>query len=426
MRNFNKNIMKVLWLSNSAFVSEKTKVTGSWLQPMAEQIASFITLVNITNGIVEKPILGNFKKIKQWIIPTKASNYGQDASVETCSIVKDIIEKEKPDLVHIWGTENFWASIYRKGCIDVPTFLDVQGLLAPYTEYYYGGMSIKEIFQSIHMKEILMPSRTLFHKKEVFRRRGVAETANIKVFKHIAYQSQWVKNYLLFVNPKAKLYPTRIMLRSSFYDSVQWKYREVDDAPVVFSTCSAAVSYKGMHIIIKSISLLKEKYPNIKLKLAGNINVGQRLLDGYSVFLNSLVEKYNLKSNVIYLGALNENQIIEQLQNSNVCVIPSFIETYCLAFAESMIVGTPTIASFAGAMPELAENGREALFYNSVDYYACAGLIDRVLQDKELAESLSKNGRLRRMKENDKDACVKTQLEIYKEVLSNEHNQSNI
>lgn len=181
-----------------------------------------------------------------------------------------------------------------------------------------------------------------------------------------------------------------------------------------------------MHIIIKSISLLKEKYPNIKLKLAGNINVGQRLLDGYSVFLNSLVEKYNLKSNVIYLGALNENQIIEQLQNSNVCVIPSFIETYCLAFAESMIVGTPTIASFAGAMPELAENGLEALFYNSVDYYACAGLIDRVLQDKKLAEKLSENGRLRRMKENDRDACVKTQLEIYKEVLSNEHNQSNI
>lgn len=418
--------MKVLWLSHSAFVSEKTKATGSWVLSMAEQLSKLIEVVNVTEDSVDKPFLKQFQNIKQWIIPAKASNYGQEASLETCSIVKDVIEKEKPDLVHIWGTEKLWASIYRMGYIGVPTILDIQGLLAPYTDYYYGGLSIKEIFNSIHLKEILMPSRTLFHKKEVFRRRGVSETANIKEFKHIAYQSQWVKNYLLFINPKAYLYPTRIMLRSSFYDSVQWKYREVDDAPVVFSTCSAAVSYKGMHIIIKSISLLKEKYPNIKLKLAGNINVGQRLLDGYSVFLNSLVEKYNLKSNVIYLGALNENQIIEQLQNSNVCVIPSFIETYCLAFAESMIVGTPTIASFAGAMPELAENGLEALFYNSVDYYACAGLIDRVLQDKKLAEKLSENGRLRRMKENDRDACVKTQLEIYKEVLSNEHNQSNI
>ena len=414
--------MKVLWLSNSAFVSERTKVTGSWLQPMAEQLASSITLVNITDGIVEKLISGNFKNIKQWIIPAKASKYGQEASVETCSIVKDIIEKEKPDLVHIWGTEKFWASIYHKGYIDVPTILDIQGLLAPYTEYYYGGLSIKEIFESIHLKEILMPTRTLFHKKEIFRKRGVSETANVKSFKHISYQSQWVKNYISFVNPSATLYPTKIMLRKAFIESKKWNYHNVGDSPVVFSTCSAAVTYKGMHIIIKAIALLKTKYPKIKLKLAGNINVGNKLLDGYSVFLNNLIKKNGLEENVVYLGSLDENQIISHLQEANACVIPSFIETYCLAFAESMIVGTPTIASFAGAMPELAENGKEALFYNSVDYFTCAALIDKVLQDKELAERLSMNGRQRRMRENNMDAVVKTQLEIYENVLNNERN----
>lgn len=414
--------MKVLWLSNSAFVSERTKVTGSWLQPMAEQLASSITMVNITDGIVQKPISSNFKNIKQWIIPAKASNYGQEASSETCSIVKDIIEKEKPDLVHIWGTEKFWASIYRKGYIDVPTILDIQGLLAPYTEYYYGGLSIKEIFESIHLKEILMPTRTLFNKKEVFRKRGVSETANIKSFKHISYQSQWVKNYISFVNPSARLFPTKIMLRKAFIESQKWIFHNVGDSPIVFSTCSAAVTYKGMHIIIKAIALLKSKYPKIKLKLAGNINVGNKLLDGYSVFLNNLIKKYGLQENVIYLGSLDENQIIAHLQEANVCVIPSFIETYCLAFAESMIVGTPTIASFAGAMPELAENGKEALFYNSVDYYTCAALIDKVLQDKELADRLSVTGRARRMSENNMDAVVNTQLEIYENVLSNERN----
>lgn len=418
--------MKVLWLSNSAFVSEKTKETGSWLQPMAEQLASSITLVNVTDGIVEMPTSSNFKNIKQWIIPATVSNYGQEASTETCSIVKDIIEKEKPDLVHIWGTEKFWASIYRKGYIIAPAILEIQGLLAPYTEYYYGGLSIKEIFQSIHLKEIIMPSRTLFHKKEVFRKRGMSETANIKSFKHISYQSQWVKNYISFVNPSAILYPTKIMLRKAFLDSQKWNFHDVGDSPVVFSTCSAAVTYKGMHIIIKAVALLKSKYPNIKLKLAGSINIGDRLLDGYSVFLNNLIRMYGLQENVIYLGSLDENQIIAHLQEANACVIPSFIETYCLAFAESMIVGTPTIASFAGAMPELAENGKEALFYNSVDYYTCAAYIDKVLQDKRLAEKLSENGRARRMKENDIDIVVKTQLDIYNEVLSNEYSQSNL
>ena len=49
-----------------------------------------------------------------------------------------------------------------------------------------------------------------------------------------------------------------------------------------------------------------------------------------------------------------------------------FIETYCLSFAEAMIVGVPTVTSFTGAMPELARHGEESLFYNSIDYQTCA------------------------------------------------------
>lgn len=414
--------MKVLWLSNIAFSSQKLKATASWLQPMAEQLAKSVEMVNVSDGQVNKPTVSTLNKIKQWVIPFHATCYGQEASEETCLQVQRIIDEEKPDLVHLWGTEKYWASIYRKGYIHVPTILDIQGLLAPYTDYYYGGLSWKEIIKSIHLKEVLMPWRTLFHKREVFRKRGICETRNIKSFKYIAYQSQWVKNYLSYTHPSALLFPTKIILRKGFYESEKWGYKKTD-APVVFSTCSAAVSYKGMHIVIKAIALLKQQYPHIKLKLAGNINVGNKLLDGYSVFLNNLIKKHGLQENVIYLGSLDETQIIENLQHANACVIPSFVETYCLAFAESMMVGTPTIASYAGAMPELAVNGEEALFYNSMDYYSCAALIDKVIQDKKLAEHLSEKGRIRRMKENDITAVVSRQVEIYKEVLEYEHNK---
>lgn len=106
------------------------------------------------------------------------------------------------------------------------------------------------------------------------------------------------------------------MLRKAFIESQTWAFHNVGDSPIVFSTCSAAVTYKGMHIIIKAIALLKSKYPKIKLKLAGNINVGNKLLDGYSVFLNKLIKKYGLQENVIYLGSLDENQIITHLQEA--------------------------------------------------------------------------------------------------------------
>lgn len=211
--------MKVLWLSNIAFSSQKLKATASWLQPMAEQLAKSVEMVNVSDGQVNKPTVSTLNKIKQWVIPFHATCYGQEASEETCLQVQRIIDEEKPDLVHLWGTEKYWASIYRKGYIHVPTILDIQGLLAPYTDYYYGGLSWKEIIKSIHLKEVLMPWRTLFHKREVFRKRGICETRNIKSFKYIAYQSQWVKNYLSYTHPSALLFPTKIILRKGFYES---------------------------------------------------------------------------------------------------------------------------------------------------------------------------------------------------------------
>jgi len=230
-------------------------------------------------------------------------------------------------------------------------------------------------------------------------------------------QSDWVKCQVSIINPEANYYYTKIMLRDSFYKALPWEYKIPRDNPIIFSSCSAAVSYKGLHVLLKAIAVLKIKYPNIQLNLAGNINVGNRLQDGYSLFLNMLIKRYDLKDNVKFLGSLNENQIIDQLNKSNVCVVPSFIETYCLAFAEAMMIGIPSVVSYAGAMPELAINNEEALFYNSIDYRHCATLIDKLIQNQELAESLSKKSRKRRLLENDRNEVLKKQLDIYGSLL---------
>ena len=169
---------------------------------------------------------------------------------------------------------------------------------------------------------------------------------------------------------------------------------------------------------MKSIQLLKKKYSHIQLRIAGQMKIGNLLLDGYSKFILQLVNRYKLQQNILFLGPIDEIQIIKELQNSNVCVVPSFIETYCLSFAEAMIVGVPTVTSFTGAMPELARHGEESLFYNSIDYNTCATYIDQLIQNKELAEKLSVQARQRRFIENDPNTVVSTQLSIYKNIIT--------
>lgn len=207
------------------------------------------------------------------------------------------------------------------------------------------------------------------------------------------------------------------MLRDSFYNAKPWTFKKTD-SPIIFTTASGAIPYKGIHILFKSIQIIKKKYPKIQLRIAGQMKIGNLLIDGYSIYLEKLIQKYDLNQNIVLLGPLDETNIVKELQNCNVCVIPSFVETYCLAFAESLIIGVPTIATFVGAMPELATHNKECLFYNPLDFYMCAYYIDLLLTDKDLAEQISSNARKKRLLENDKKEVIINQLNIYENIIN--------
>lgn len=413
-------MIKIVWLCNARFTSKKIKFTGSWLQPLAERLQETgkVQIVNICRANVTSVIKENDGRIIQYVLPVrKAQKYGHVPDKLTISEIIDIVSLEQPDLIHIWGTESIWAYMNTILSKSFKTIMDIQGLLAPYSDYYYGGLTNREIFQSIHLKELLMPTRTLYYKRKIFKERGKQETKYLQTFTNISVQSDWVKNYIGFVAPNSKIYSTNIILRDGFYKAQPWVYKENKNAPIIYSSCAAAVPYKGMHILIKAVGLLKKKYPKIQLHLAGQINVGNKLLDGYSVYINKLIRRLDLVDNVCFLGSIDEDKIINELQKCSVSVVPSFIETYCLAFAESMIIGVPTVVSYTGAMPELAEHKKEALFYNSMDYYTMAGYIDELIRNRKLSDSISQNCRKRRLLENNPLKVVEQQLKIYNNII---------
>ena len=413
-------MIKVIWLCNARFTAEKIKFTGSWLQPLSEKLQQTgkVQIVNICRENVTSIIKENIGKITQYVLPIrKTQKYGHIPNKLTIREIINIVSLENPDIIHIWGTESIWAYMNPILSKSFKTIMDIQGLLAPCSNYYYGGMSNREILQSTHLKELLIPTRTLYNKRKIFRERGKQETKYLQTFTNISVQSEWVRNYIKFIAPHSKIYSTHIILRDGFYKAQPWIYKENKESPIIFSSCAAAVPYKGIHILIKAVGLLKKKYPNIQLHLAGQINVGNKLLDGYSVFINKLIRRLDLKNNMCFLGSIDEDKIINELQKCNVCVIPSFIETYCLAFAESMILGVPTIASYSSALPEFADHNRDALFYNSIDYYTLATYIDKLIQNRELAQTISTNCRRRRLIENEQQRVVDNQLSIYQNIL---------
>lgn len=412
--------MKILWLCNSRFTPNIIKTTGSWMQSLSEQLCQIEgnELYNISEYSGSTIIREKFNNIQQWCVPKDkhAKNNHQIASYEFCRDVADIIDSIKPDIVHIWGTETIYPSIYNKGYIKYPCLLEIQGLLSSSYHFYYGGLTFKEILKCVHLKELILPWRCLFFKRRVFKKRGITECESINKFKNIAVQSNWTLEQLHNINTDFKVYHSKIMLRKAFYEAEQWNYKQTG-APIIFTTASGAIPYKGIQIALKALLLIKKTYPKATLRIAGNMQIGNLLQDGFSIYINNLIHKYGLEDNVVLLGSVDANQIVDELQRCNVCLIPSFVETYCLAFAESMMVGVPTVVSYAGAMPELAKDKDEAVFYNSNDFISCSQRIIEIVKNKELSEHLSAKCRERRIIENNISLVVSNQMNVYNKIL---------
>ena len=409
---------RILWLSNVRFSSNSIKGTGTWLQPLAKALTQHYAIFHICcgteNAIKEELIDG----IKQYVLPNrKCISNTQIPDKETCKDVASIIKKITPDMIHVWGTEAKWAYMKVLGVYgSYKTLLDIQGLLQSCYEAYYGGLTTYEKFRCLGKKEILLPSRSIYYCRTIFKKKAIVEGKILGSYDNISYQSDWVRNRLLALNLKARLYSTKIIIRSEFFQN-KWKPTK-NSSPIVFTSSASATSYKGLHVLLKTCSLLKKKYPHFRLYIAGRLMIKSHgVLSGYESYLLSLVKKYKIEENIIFLGPLSIDQMISYQLQSDMCVVPSFVESYCLGLAESLALGLPSIAAYSAAMPTIAADKEEVIFYNPMDYADCAAKIIELFESKQKSLDMSLKSIKRRLEENEENIVVETQKNIYESII---------
>lgn len=409
---------KILWLSNCAFSEEKISATGTWIIAMGEALikSGEVELYNITYGNTKIIIRNDCHGINQWIIPNVKINSEGLPPKYIIDFIQVVEQEVNPDLIHIWGTEYYWGMLAAKNIILKPAILDIQGLLFAYAKVFYGGLSNSELIECIGVKELLLPKRLFYFRKQDFLKRGDREKYIINNVNFISVQSSWVKAHIKLENKNAQIFETGIILRNQFYEAEKWN--PGGDETIVFTSSSGSNMYKGLHVLFRAIAVLKKTIPTIRLHIAGSILYDKVLQDGYSSFLLKEAQRLNISDSLLWLGSIKEDEIINQLQKASVFVVPSYVETYCVALAEAMMLGVPCVVSYAGAMPELAQDNESALFFPVGDYMACAWNIESIINDDSLAKYLSFKAVTNREIKNNTQNIVKKQLEIYKTVIT--------
>lgn len=411
--------MKIIWVSLRIFSSDKEKQSAVWLKALAESLNNLdeINLYNISSSTSGKFEEFDYFGIKQFAIPVKQRDkFGRIDSIAKDQFVQ-VIRDINPDIIQVWGTENAFGILPFSKELPGIKFLTVQGVLSSMGPCNLRGFTWQEVFSTIGLRELFTNRTSIIGITRSFFEDAVIENNIIRSSEYILNQSEWTDAQILAIKPKAILFRTERVLRAEFTSAKKWnEFSRNDEYPVIF-TSALGYSWKGLHSLLKATKVLKLYQPNFELRIAGRYGRTDWLGDGYLRFMRKFIRSNNLQNNITWLGAVDASQIVDELQKAHVYVNPSYVESYSNALAEAMMIGTPSVVSFAGAMPELADNYKEALFYTPGDIKQCAHLINKLIKKKDLASELSHNSILRAERRNNSEAIAKNQFEIYQQLL---------
>lgn len=153
------------------------------------------------------------------------------------------------------------------------------------------------------------------------------------------------------------------------------------------------VDKKAPYYTILAFSKVLGQYPDAKLVIGGNGKL-------YEVCKN-LIRYLKIEESVLLPGILSKEQFFEYMENAlafvqhSVTAIDGDQEGTPVAILEGSAAGLPVISTFHAGIPDVILDGETGLLVKEHDVDAMAGKMLQLLENKELAIQLGKNGKQR-------------------------------
>lgn len=410
--------MKILWFTNSIMpaiyrhLKDARSSSGPWMETLAAQIADHpdieLTIVTAFAGLpdlnfkadnVHYRVVGLKKKLFHWTV-------GNEGLTKCATIVKET----QPDLVHIHGTELQYGLLSAHKLINVPTIISIQGLIGPCSNHILGSLSLLQVTKQSKLMELIRGT-SLTHQYFQYKKRGVREKEIIRKNKSFFGRTSWDKAHIATTNPVATYYNCGEILRTPFSKN-KWKLDRCQKYSIIFTNVSGPL--KGVDILIDAISILRKKFPRIKLRLAGRIETKS----GYGKYLHKLFRQKGVIDCLEILGYLDAPAMAKQLASSHIFAIASHIENSPNSLAEAQVVGMPCVASYTGGIPSMISEGATGLLFPPGDAVMLADSIRKIFLDDDLATRLGNAAHKEACRRHNPEQVTSDLLTAYKDITT--------
>ena len=185
-------------------------------------------------------------------------------------------------------------------------------------------------------------------------------------------------------------------------------------APIV-GNVAALVPHKGQRHLVEAAALVIRQVPDARFVIAGEGELRQSL--------ERQIRDRHLDKHVTLLGFRPD--VLSLHKAFDVFVMSSVTEGLGTSLLDAMACGRPVVATSAGGIPEVVEDGRTGFLVSPRDHEAMAAAIVRLLNDPALRRQMGEAGLLSVRDRFSVERMVLDTLRVYQRVALHDHREHN-
>lgn len=329
--------------------------------------------------------------------------------------LKEILKKEKPDVVHIHNIHKYFSYyslkiIKQTGIPIVLTVHDCMPICYKKFTCFFNEKDLSgqpKISYKINLQRCLKCQRfRYFPLRNLIVRYFLNKYPN-----KIIAVSQELKSLLNTNGVRCDDFIHHGVELNDF----QIRLEEVEDFKSKFNLTGKKIIFfggrlsyaKGIEHLIRAVKLLAEKCEGVLLLIAGQAN---------DDVLN-LIEKLGLEEKVLITGWLGNKNLLCAYAVSNIVVFPSLcFDTFGLMNLEAMAMKKSVITTCFGGSKEIVVDGVTGYVVNPLDIEKMADKIEDLLDNSEKAKAMGEAGHQRVLEKFTLDKEVNAYLDIFSEL----------
>ncbi len=393
-----KKIISQLGISERAVVFKDVAPWVGQLIGELEKISN-VELFSVAPQIKMREAIQSFKSGKTTYyfysseyssVLRKLKNYRWWKFLQNCSRrVNRIANEIKPDVVIAYGTENPVISIPQLTLSKkYPVLCVLQTIYNNPDRAKYGGIDplIRDLEHDIvnHVSYFGTEDKVYYDLLKGMR----GDTA---VFR--------------FIYPHAQL--PDIEPQEKKYDFVNYAF--------------TMANKKGDEDSVRALKIVKNKYPNVTLNIAGGMSDSRR------EYIVHLIDELSLQENVSLTPVFEcKEDMFRHILKAKCAVLPVKLDLISTTIKESMYYGLPVITNITPATPELNEEKQCVLLAEKGNINSLAKCMFDVLESEVLTNSLAKNGREYMENRMDNKPIMTQNMKVLYAIIENHRNGTNI